>query len=304
MNFSDSESNKPAAPGLQMESGMTSARRRQLRPLWIMSVLVVAATVALTVPRLLAAPAVQWSQPSLLEFLLPSTSKKLTVTFRSSETLSQVDVFVAPALSSVLTISPTQLKKLAGGKEYKLDLVLKAPASTGVAFEGTVHLKMTQGTSSTKSSPLTVKVIVHNQPVPPDPGKTGTVTLAGIDSDNDGVRDDVQRHIVATHFDSARARLALFQYARAFGKVLEQANTPDAAWDSAIYASRCVLAMGPDIDGIRTMRTSLDVVTSTFLNTEPRSRAYLLAARSQRTVSDGHDNPQRFCSFDPSQLPN
>lgn len=32
--------------------------------------------------------------------------------------------------------------------------------------------------------------------LPPDPGEAGKATLAGIDSDNDGVRDDLQREIV------------------------------------------------------------------------------------------------------------
>ncbi|MDX8380534.1 MAG: hypothetical protein R8M14_00305 [Ghiorsea sp.] len=34
--------------------------------------------------------------------------------------------------------------------------------------------------------------------LPPDPGAAGRGTLAGIDSDNDGVRDDVQRWIALT----------------------------------------------------------------------------------------------------------
>src|SRR5436305_503579 len=35
--------------------------------------------------------------------------------------------------------------------------------------------------------------------LPPDPGPAGKLTLGGIDSDHDGVRDDLQRYIVLTY---------------------------------------------------------------------------------------------------------
>jgi hypothetical protein len=37
--------------------------------------------------------------------------------------------------------------------------------------------------------------------LPPDPGRAGRQTVAGIDVNNNGVRDDVERYI-ATHFDN------------------------------------------------------------------------------------------------------
>jgi len=47
--------------------------------------------------------------------------------------------------------------------------------------------------------------------LPPDPGAAGKLTLSGIDSDNDGVRDDVQRWIVMTYPNSQKTRAALTQ---------------------------------------------------------------------------------------------
>src|SRR5216683_231714 len=35
--------------------------------------------------------------------------------------------------------------------------------------------------------------------LPPDPGAAGKATLQGIDSDGDGVRDDIQRYIALTY---------------------------------------------------------------------------------------------------------
>lgn len=37
--------------------------------------------------------------------------------------------------------------------------------------------------------------------LPPDPGEAGKETVAGIDSDDDGVRDDIQRYIQLNHTD-------------------------------------------------------------------------------------------------------
>lgn len=48
----------------------------------------------------------------------------------------------------------------------------------------------------------------------PDPGKAGKLTLEGIDSDQDGVRDDVQRWINTAFSESEKTRSALKQYAK------------------------------------------------------------------------------------------
>ena len=45
--------------------------------------------------------------------------------------------------------------------------------------------------------------------LPPDPGPDGMKTLAGIDADKDGVRDDLQRFIVLNWGHSERAVMAM-----------------------------------------------------------------------------------------------
>ncbi|MFK7826726.1 MAG: hypothetical protein AB8G05_21470 [Oligoflexales bacterium] len=49
--------------------------------------------------------------------------------------------------------------------------------------------------------------------LPPDPGKKGTETLMGVDSNNDGLRDDVQRWIYFNYPDEPLVRKALIQVA-------------------------------------------------------------------------------------------
>lgn len=54
----------------------------------------------------------------------------------------------------------------------------------------------------------------HLANLPPDPGPAGMLTIEGVDSDKDGVRDDVQRRIVQKWGDSERAVRALFLVAK------------------------------------------------------------------------------------------
>lgn len=55
---------------------------------------------------------------------------------------------------------------------------------------------------------------------PPDPGNAGTRTLEGIDSDHDGLRDDLQRWIYARFPNEPKKRAALKQMAISFQKKL------------------------------------------------------------------------------------
>lgn len=60
---------------------------------------------------------------------------------------------------------------------------------------------------------LSVTLANNQNPLPPDPGEEGKKTLAGIDSDRDGVRDDVQIWIYNQYPNSEKRRAALRQVA-------------------------------------------------------------------------------------------
>src|SRR5574337_618996 len=74
--------------------------------------------------------------------------------------------------------------------------------------------------------------------LPPDPGKAGKETLLGIDTDGDGVRDDIQRYIYLTYPDDKKLRLGLTCYAIEFQGVLKDANDREAAYDHANKMAR------------------------------------------------------------------
>jgi hypothetical protein len=109
--------------------------------------------------------------------------------------------------------------------------------------------------------------------LPPDPGEEGKKTLLGIDTDGDGVRDDIQRYIYFTYPDDKKLRLGLTYYAKEFQGVLKDANDREAAYDHAIKMTRhgeCLWYLKGEgsIDILNALRAEI-------LNTRERSIAYI-----------------------------
>ena len=109
--------------------------------------------------------------------------------------------------------------------------------------------------------------------LPPDPGKAGKVTLLGIDTDGDGVRDDIQRYIYFTYPDDKKLRLGLTYYAIEFQGVLKDANDREAAYDHANKMARhgeCLFYL-KDEESF----DIIDALLAEILNTRERSMAYI-----------------------------
>jgi hypothetical protein len=112
-------------------------------------------------------------------------------------------------------------------------------------------------------------VTVDPFPLPPDPGQSGKQTLEGMDSDGDGVRDDVQRYIAFSHPMSPERRAPLSQYAKALRPV-ELGSAPETAVTDQVSAVRCIAYtfQGQDWQVIS------GTLRSRMLNTPERLRAY------------------------------
>ncbi len=54
---------------------------------------------------------------------------------------------------------------------------------------------------------------VMGKNLPPDPGAAADATIAGVDANNNGIRDDVELAIFKAYPDSAKTRAVLLQYA-------------------------------------------------------------------------------------------
>lgn len=86
-----------------------------------------------------------------------------------------------------------------------------APTNTQVGNNQAVVLP-------TKITLQSVPMILDPAQVPPDPGLDNDKTIAGIDSNNNGIRDDVERWIAQTYPNSAKMRAATAQMSLAMSK--------------------------------------------------------------------------------------
>lgn len=144
------------------------------------------------------------------------------------------------------------------------------------------------------------------QVLPADPGEAGKLTLAGIDSDADGIRDDVQRYIALSYQNSEKTRAALSQSAFSMQGFLLDANDKDASLTHALEdtsALDCLIY----ILGIDGAMGAFGDLRAEVLNTPDRSRAYIKANQQL----SGHnfqltpiDQRKLGCAFDPDSMEN
>ncbi len=127
---------------------------------------------------------------------------------------------VVPELEKFISVLPESLSEVKKDQQVNLSAIIGLPTNLPVGqIEGTIQVKDNSGkTGKTISKPLPVVLTVQkwtDNSLPPDPGEAGKQTLLGIDSDNDGVRDDVQIGIAHYYPENENARKALNQLARA-----------------------------------------------------------------------------------------
>jgi hypothetical protein len=137
----------------------------------------------------------------------------------------------------------------------------------------------------------------------PDPGEPGKLTLAGIDINNNQVRDDVEVYIETTVSDSARHREALKGYAVAVQRALLSQSKSDAiqAGTAEVRSIECLTYLEK-----RKLYRWKDVLAR-MLNTEQRLRAFdIYNDRVNGEVFAALPDSQyrSACNFDVEALPN
>lgn len=157
-----------------------------------------------------------------------------------------------------------------------------------------------------------ILIMENNMGLPPDPGEAGKSTLEGIDSDNDGVRDDLQRYIALTYTDSAKVRALLTQLVKILQQSLidaEDKNLSIQHSDDVTRSFKCKDYLEWN-SNIRLKDPTLDLVAET-MNTIKRSRKYIkyngqLAGRlvDFGVVRKDKTHLKINCDFDPDSLPN
>lgn len=146
---------------------------------------------------------------------------------------------------------------------------------------------------------------VMGRNLPPDPGAEADTTIAGVDANNNGIRDDVELAIFKEYPDSAKTRAAALQYAMVFQVELTQvfnSETLVAAMQEGGRASSCFY----DIDGeIRASIQRKDSFEKLVLNIDARKKKYDEIYRKYMTsYGDSAIEGKPDCDIDPASLPN
>jgi hypothetical protein len=119
-----------------------------------------------------------------------------------------------------------------------------------------------------------------NPNLPPDPGSAGKATLEGIDADNDGLRDDVQRAIWlrAPRPDQNALRLAMMQFAKARQEMIVMSSSSDLEAMFQTYKKE-LLALHCLEQYTKTFEADKGTVYFAVRNTQKRSEAIDLFQR-------------------------
>jgi len=181
--------------------------------------------------------------------------------------------------SLTIALPPETKNTLHRGTDVPVRLSVRVPLGATVgSYPGTLTLRYGEDGLRVLFAPdLAVDITVSTVPVPPDPGKAGKETIAGIDANANGVRDDVERFIVFSYPDLTpeheNTRNALFQYAGAAQEgllVAEDKEAARAAGEEVLRSLGCLrLALG----GLEAMDTPQELVQAHTLNTVARTKA-------------------------------
>lgn len=110
--------------------------------------------------------------------------------------------------------------------------------------------------------------------LPPDPGDAGKVTLQGIDSDSDGVRDDVQISIIERYPNDEEKQAALKQEAKALQEAVVAGDSADT--NTIIQAAKSIIN---SVDCMQVRMedplSEISFLEDKIINTSERSEAYI-----------------------------
>lgn len=200
--------------------------------------------------------------------LLPGTDLPLNIN------LLRIEANGSGTIIGALNDTGTNGDARAADRIYTAQLVINEAHPKTLQFQATAALR--GQIRRTLSNVVQFAVLLPTTPtlrIPPDPGEEGKATVAGIDTDRDGIRDDVQRFIVFSEPGSTSMRAAMSQFAASLQTtILQPANNLDGI-RTVIRAQRCLhsrLAPGSVAERLATLQ-------AVVLNTQARLDAWIQA---------------------------
>jgi Na+-transporting methylmalonyl-CoA/oxaloacetate decarboxylase gamma subunit len=190
-----------------------------------------------------------------------------------------------------------------GNMVYNGTFTINSPTTQTVQIQPTNMFGINLLPQSTPSS-ARLAITTHPATLPPYPGEAGKETLAGIDSDHDGLRDDVQREIMFLAPQSEKLRMALGQYAKAEQVFASQANLDKKQNYDSVEKSfdglSCVEVVNPTTEQSLHVNYALETILGyTIQNTSERKKVYEKNDSQAVGHFTGLDDIKR-CSFNPA----
>ena len=166
----------------------------------------------------------------------------------------------------------------------------------------TLRLKVTDNADATASAQTTIRIIeIDAAALPPRPdAQANRQTIRGIDTNDNGVRDDMEHSLYALYpLDTPRREVLLIGAQTVQMKLLagsdNNPNAADAASQRSAEFVACALASNIDI---RALQKDIAILDFFALNTEARRQAYLAYDASRAgTVQRAIDPNSANCSL-------
>jgi|GEM_PF-2307074 len=218
-----------------------------------------------------AAPSITWRPEAINHEIPAGATVTLRTSFVASEEIQDATLRVVPSLARY--VQAVQVYPAAGATIRPYDpaqvmLNVSVPQALGpVTLNGVVQLKSAGQTNKTYAKPLpvTLAVVAPVGGLPPDPGEAGKATLLGIDVNENGIRDDVERYIVLENRDKPKLIPPLLHFAWLTQEGLRQhkegAAFPPDYLGQLVRNQRCLWYL--DSEGGDRLLEVLDIVSNT-----------------------------------------
>lgn len=246
----------------------------------------------------------------------------------SSERCEQLDIFFQPLGQLLKDNTPTRPMERLCRKVYQAQIKLKkgkTPKAINRLNRVIIitnnhtpeHISEDAAILVTGEAQRLIVILEDNIGLPKDPGEAGKATLEGIDSDNDGVRDDIQRYIALKFTDSAKFKALMTQHAKTMQSAILVADDKALSIEVAHEGSKD-FACGRYIKWVVEpenrpyRRRVVSEQDAYILNTMERSRAYIkynshLGGQIFKGLEPSRIDKtplKKYCDFDPDVLPN
>jgi hypothetical protein len=208
------------------------------------------------------------------------------------------------------TYQDATTKPLTTNLQWSIDDTTKA-SITGTTLtalkEGTTALHVNQNTITSNILHVTVYKTINGHRLPPEPDETlNNSTLLGIDTNNNGVRDDVERKIYTTFTRPIEQAVAM-QYARNYTVALSTPLERDKARSASRNekATDCYIFLRFNLK-IPIYDSPLKFAKEATLNTKDRIRRYfdfdLLLSGGIYTGKRAKDLNASYCDFNVTKM--